>query len=245
MTESEKIPLKHLAVEATAIVISILLAFAIDAWWEDRNEADLERRHLVALQAEFEQNGELLRQATEWYQESYLNAARILELIEQDPVDIDEGELERLFSGLLAGKTFHLDSGAFDGLLDAGELSLIRDEALRNRLAAWPSYVAEWSEEEGAVFSFIEEALRPHLSGRIRLRNIARPFAAFPDGESPSPILPGSGENASLIPVVTSIEFENLVYRRAQGTWHAMRDGETLRVQLIEILRLIQENLDD
>jgi len=240
MTESQKIPLKRLAVEATAIVISILLAFAIDAWWEDRNEADLERRHLVALQAEFEQNGKLLRQAREEYEARYMDALRILELIEQGTTDIDEAEFERLVRGLLIGKTIHLESGAFDSLLDAGELSLIRNEALRNRLAAWPSYVDEWTEEEAAVFQFVQEVLIPYLSDWTRLRNISKTFPPFPDGESPPPILPGSGEVVSLIPLTTSVEFENLVYRRAQGTWHAMRDGETLRAQQSGILGLIR-----
>lgn len=36
MTDTQKLPWKRLLAEATAIVLSILLAFAIDAWWEDR-----------------------------------------------------------------------------------------------------------------------------------------------------------------------------------------------------------------
>jgi len=36
--ETEKIPWKRLVLEATAIVASILLAFAIDAWWDERQD---------------------------------------------------------------------------------------------------------------------------------------------------------------------------------------------------------------
>ena len=63
MTDTNKIAWKRLSVEAAAIVGSILLAFAIDAWWEDRNDVELERRLLTVLLAEFEQNRELLREA--------------------------------------------------------------------------------------------------------------------------------------------------------------------------------------
>ena len=35
MTETQKIPWKRISVEAAASVASILLAFAIDAWWEE------------------------------------------------------------------------------------------------------------------------------------------------------------------------------------------------------------------
>ncbi len=41
-TDSKDIPWKRIAIEATAIVASILLAFAIDAWWEEsQNQQDI------------------------------------------------------------------------------------------------------------------------------------------------------------------------------------------------------------
>lgn len=36
MTETQSIAWRRLSIEATVIVASILLAFAIDAWWEER-----------------------------------------------------------------------------------------------------------------------------------------------------------------------------------------------------------------
>ena len=144
----------------------------------------------------------------------------------------------------VAACTAHLEM-AHDGLLASGELSLIRDERLRNRLAAWPSYVAEWSEEEDFVFSFAKESLTPFLSERIRLRSVHRAFPPLIDGQ-PLPSIPVSSvDTASLLSLKTSAKFDNLVYQRAQGLWHALNDGETLRAQLSEILELIQQNLDE
>ncbi len=245
MAYTNTIQWKRVSAEGAAIVISILLAFSIQAWWDGRNELNLERRLLTALLVEFEQNGELLRQAREDYEQRYTDAMRILELMDGDTAEIDVAEFEQLVSSLLWKRTFHLESGAHDGLLASGELSLIRDEALRNRLAAWPSYVAEWSEEQDMVFSFVGEVIVPHLSGRVRLRNVRGAFPAFPDGTSPPQIPAGSSEASSLVPRSTSVEFDNLVYQRAQGAWHAMRDGETLRAQLAAILELIRQNLDE
>jgi hypothetical protein len=39
LIEPQKIQWKRLSVEAVAIVASILFAFAIDAWWDDRQKA--------------------------------------------------------------------------------------------------------------------------------------------------------------------------------------------------------------
>ena len=49
MTETQSIPWKRLSVEAAAIVASILLAFAIDAWWNDRQQHDSEQIVLQTL----------------------------------------------------------------------------------------------------------------------------------------------------------------------------------------------------
>ena len=44
---------RRLLLEGLVIVASILLAFAIDAGWDERQEREAERRLLVALEAEF------------------------------------------------------------------------------------------------------------------------------------------------------------------------------------------------
>ena len=43
----------NLAGQSAAIVASILLAFAIDAWWEDRQERETEQVMLASLQHDF------------------------------------------------------------------------------------------------------------------------------------------------------------------------------------------------
>ena len=43
MTEPRIIPWKRIAVEAVAIVASILLAFAIEAWWDDWQQQEAEQ----------------------------------------------------------------------------------------------------------------------------------------------------------------------------------------------------------
>ncbi len=53
MPESQAIPWKRLSAEGAAIVVSILLAFWIDAWWDARNDLAEEREILVGLEAEF------------------------------------------------------------------------------------------------------------------------------------------------------------------------------------------------
>ncbi len=53
----QKIPWNRFTVEAIVIVGSILLAFAIDAWWEERLERELEQDYLSGFQADLLSDG--------------------------------------------------------------------------------------------------------------------------------------------------------------------------------------------
>ena len=54
MTETREIPWKRISVEAAAIVASILFAFAIDAWWEERQDRNAEQDYLLTILADID-----------------------------------------------------------------------------------------------------------------------------------------------------------------------------------------------
>ena len=204
-------------IEGVVIIASILLAFGIDAWWEGRDEARREQRHLAALFAEFEQNAALLQEAREYYEARYMDALRLLEAVDGSVLEADDPKLESALGGLLASRSFHLESGAHDALLNSGELDLIRDERLRNRLAAWPSYVVEWAEEQEAVFTYVGETIAPFLRSTVRIRAMRGAFPDFPDGDAPPPIPLGKRIQGPMMQLTGPVAFDNLVYQRSQG----------------------------
>ncbi len=245
MTNTSDINWKRVIAEGVAIVASILLAFAIDAWWQNRNEAASEQRLLQALLAEFEHNNDVLIEAGEQYRQRHEDASKLLAYANVDWSEVDQTDYGDRVRGLLSNRTFHLESGAHDGLLASGELSLIRDDVLRNHLAAWPSHVAEWTEEEAFVFTFVAKELTPHLATLVRLQDISGSLPAFTHGEALVQVPVGDSDANALRVLHESRDFENLVFRRLQGTWHALRDGETLKAQLAMILDLIRQSLNE
>jgi len=56
LSEIKNIEWRRLGIEAAAIVVSILLAFWIDAWWDSRNEENAFTQNLLALEHEILQN---------------------------------------------------------------------------------------------------------------------------------------------------------------------------------------------
>ncbi len=56
MANTNNIQWKRISAEGAAIVVSILLAFTIEAWWEKYQDRSEEQGILLGLKSEFEQN---------------------------------------------------------------------------------------------------------------------------------------------------------------------------------------------
>ena len=54
MANIRQIPWRRILIDGAVIVVSILLAFSIDAWWNNRIEQQREREQLVSMRAEFQ-----------------------------------------------------------------------------------------------------------------------------------------------------------------------------------------------
>lgn len=134
MSESETIPWKRLTAEGGAIVASILIAFAIDAWWQDRTERIIEVQYLQAIQEDLLSSLELLDEdeAAQQRQVGYLES---LLLTDSDTPYSDE--LRRwVDDGLFNVGTYQPQSSALRDLESSGQSQVIRNPDIRRILAS-------------------------------------------------------------------------------------------------------------
>ncbi|MEM9531650.1 MAG: hypothetical protein AAGA23_12080 [Pseudomonadota bacterium] len=134
--------------EGLVIVASILVAFAIDAWWEERQDRTEERRILEALKAEFEANAAYIPQ----YIAAHRRAARYAKEIVHAMRDAGpDGEIE-LSVGQLAqvinNRSTDPQTGALEAMLQSGELRYVSNRRIREALARWPRLVVDATENE-------------------------------------------------------------------------------------------------
>ena len=144
MTNPSDISWKRISAEAAAIVGSILLAFAIDAGWQDRQDKVEERELLAGLRIEFSANRVHLAEViANWTALS--DSAESLHRLLRD-WDSDEGDtLVRLRSQLERTKSVDPRTGQLNSLISSGKLGLIRNPELRAQLADWPDLVTDLS----------------------------------------------------------------------------------------------------
>ena len=148
MSDTQKIQWTHLAVEGLAIIASILLAFAIDTWWDNRTGRIEERRILTALKAEFLSNAESIPVHIEMHLDSVRYTRALLNaMMAAEPGSTLQYPAAR-FGRVLGHTSTDPQSGALEAILQSGELRFIRNPAIRERLAAWPTLVVDATENE-------------------------------------------------------------------------------------------------
>ena len=76
----ERLNLKRLVAEGSVIVASILLAFAVDAWWTSRQESDEANELLTDFKGELSENIRIVERELLFRRAKEVSARRLLEL---------------------------------------------------------------------------------------------------------------------------------------------------------------------
>lgn len=147
----------RIVAEGTAIVASILLAFAIDAWWQDRQVRQEEQEILRGLKEEFDS----IRNDLSGDRASHLEG---LESLENLLVAVDEGSLEEFrrvldatLVEMMSPGTSDLGNGTLDALLSSGRMEILHSRKLRAQLASWGGVIGEvWDDQASNAKSVFE-----------------------------------------------------------------------------------------
>ncbi len=196
-----------------AIVLSILLAFALQAWWEALRDTAEELAVVETLVAEI---GEVTAHLDEAIAEHVLvmDAADEWRNVSQTTAPDSVAALVRL---LIYHRTPNLSLSAVEGLLASGRLSLIRDEQLRAWIAAWPGVKEDLDEETQGVIQFA----RFVVPGFFVASGIPRAAA--------DSILPPRHSRSDLSPLVGDPRFANLYYQGWEVSEVFVREGLLVR----------------
>ena len=164
MTETKQIQWKRMGIEASAIVASILLAFAIDAWWDNRRERVLEQESLHDLHAEYEGHKDDVLGANARHL-NYLRAVEaLLDGCRQGSWRSDEFSLDDAIFALMVPETMDLGEGVRDTLISSGKLEILLDRDLRYELAEWDSVLDELLDDQLNNRELVISLVLPYLA---------------------------------------------------------------------------------
>ena len=161
MPNSHDIPWKRIAVEGVAIVISILLAFAIDAGWEERRERIEEAEILLGLQSEFSRYRDDLAISIEIHDKARLTTSELVVATRRGSWTSTALDIDEAIANLGDPKSHDYGGGVLDALISSGRLELVSDNELRRQLATWSEVFNEVRDDEDRNIAFIQSHLIP------------------------------------------------------------------------------------
>ena len=167
---SSRIPWSRLLAESVVVILSILAAFAIDAWWDGRQADELEQELLVTLEASFEENRRLAREVMEEARRQHILLSRFVDMSPAEAGTISPDSTYRFLralwrpnyvnrehGGSLAGGG--LNSAAILATLEAGRLPLLSDSRLLSALAEWQGLATDLQQRSDEVIVLEREVL--------------------------------------------------------------------------------------
>jgi hypothetical protein len=164
----------RLFLEGVAIIVSILLAFSIDAWWDGHQERQEEERLLIALLDEFRENKELLEEARIHHRAVEQAELELMALAADTSPDISPDSLDQLIGEInWWWSATKFSTGALNSVVLAGKLHLIRNEELRREVAGWQAEIAKVHFNEGQDYTTFHEDFMPYLRDNAYLAQIS------------------------------------------------------------------------
>jgi hypothetical protein len=191
--------------EGVAIVVSILLAFALNEWWEGVQSADEEAATLLGLQSDFLATAADLRRVQEEVAIGRRATDSIL-LLSGPRATVNPDEATRLVAEVVSGyPAFVPIEGTLRALLTSEGLERVSNDALRSKLATWPQSTARIEANRLRTNEFMDDDLMPYLRSRLPVRSLD----ALSSPELGSTRRSNHALNA--VPLYQQLEFENLV----------------------------------
>jgi hypothetical protein len=154
----------RIAAEGAAIVLSILLAFAIDAWWGTRVDREVELQALAAVRTDLLESVSELDRARRVH-EARLAALETLLLVPQAG-DLARDSVGALLSTSTIPTTADPQVAALSTLMSSGQMSVVSDAGLRTELAGWLAALEDHESTQVLLRDGLMERFYPWLRSR-------------------------------------------------------------------------------
>lgn len=153
MVADKRIPWQRISVEAAAIVVSILLAFGIDAWWESERERDLAASYVDRLRSDIEHDLEAYRLTVAWSAAIDASSLYVLDVYRGRELSTEQYDefAYHLFrtSWNMRGRT---TSATYEDLIGTGNFGLL-PLAVRNEITEYQVQKELYVEERAGSYA--------------------------------------------------------------------------------------------
>ncbi len=216
MPQLREIPWLRISAEGVAIVVSILLAFGIQAWWEDKQMQLAEREVLSALIADLEEKRSQIPYVRQFTDAMVQSAESLISVALNDSAQMESNEIDRCLGDIWwYNVPEQWTTGFLESLAQSGQLSTISNARLRNSLSQlWIDLhgVGRYANDDK---EFVMQRQLPYLSENAFLPQILNAIDHMP-GHPEEPYVQRTDMNQSFdhADLLGQRQFQNLLIER-------------------------------
>jgi hypothetical protein len=248
MKESQDIPWKRIIVEATAIVASILLAFAIDAWWENTQREEAEQIVLHTLLDDLRVKQVLLADMDRFNEAIVESVDMLLRAGTGAEQKLSEDAIDRLIVDTWWFSNEALwDSAPLNLLVTGDNLSLISDPRLVQELAALQVAIGRVRNHYRNDGDFHKDVMTPFMIENANMAQINSSIVHRPGHpeitvSSPKMRFEKSYRHSELL---STVKFQNLLIAKRERCGDILDTGHPgVEKHLSVVLKMLEEELD-
>ena len=164
---------RALLAESVVVILSILIAFALDAAWDNRELGRELDQDLVSVAAEVQTNIETAGFHIALANRIVDSSADLLEALRAAPDGEDVAVVDTLVWWQTMTPTYEPSLGAIDAVAASGRMSAIEDRELSRRLASLRSVIEDAVEEEYEAQTYFEAIQAPQVFRRVDLSDLS------------------------------------------------------------------------
>ena len=248
MNAGTEIPWSRIAVEGIAIIASILLAFSIDAWWDDRQREEAEQVVLLTLLNDF-QGKQILLSDMNKFSETIVESVETL-LMAASSTDhvLSEASIDRLI-----GDTWWVsneavwDSAPLNQLIAGGNLSVISNPNLVQQLAELQVAIERVKYHSRNDHEFHENTMTPFMianSNMSQITSAIRHRPGHPELTIQARNL-GVSDGRSHSELLATFEYQNVLVAKMERLSDILEVGHSgLEERLNLVIRMLEIELD-
>lgn len=232
-----------LALEGTVVVVSILIAFALDAWWNDRQLQQETAEDLAIVQFELIENIRLIRVTTDIIDQvlaaNNVLISKLLTQSDSSVIDIDD---TTVWWAIFNNPTLDLSFGATDAWIADGRLGALSSPKLRQRLASVRGKLGDVVEEQHIAREISVRDMYPLIQDEIGdIALVQEIVGAGLQARQSTSVQTIAGSGTIAIPNSNALRF----LLRVRSLWYEASKYETrdFQAELEEIQLLLEEEV--
>ncbi|MEM1262750.1 MAG: hypothetical protein AAGH76_10170 [Pseudomonadota bacterium] len=226
VTNTSRDRINNALVEIAIITVSIVLAFALERWWDAIVDSRLKDELVVSLIQEFEATGVELRSALQDHRDRMISASSLSELDEDSIGSIDPSKISEYWYGTVTPDETYPPTGALLSAINDNRLTLLGNSQLRSSLASWTYQLDDLRQTERVLANYTLQTFWPSVATDVVIPLNKETIGRETDSVV---LLPATKNHLNLLSVGSSVAINQIV---------------GLQEKLEEILRLLREELD-